>query len=258
VFEYEKNDPAEHYYLLQHGKITHGLQFTDPAKSIRPTSYYGEKSGVGLALLNLPYPKNRRIGLVGLGTGSLSTYGSPGDTLRIYEINPQVRHLAETRFTYLATSLARINVVMGDARLSMENELRRHESQQFDLLALDAFSSDAIPVHLLTKEAFALYLQHLQPDGVIAVHISNRYLDLEPVVANVAKQFGLSVVTISDNNEDDWWIYATTWMLVTRNPELFKLDAIHSAAMPPDEAAAAKVPLWTDDYASLWRILKLK
>jgi len=257
VFEYEKNDPAEHYYLLQHGKITHGLQFTDPAKSIRATSYYGEKSGVGLALLNLPFPKNRRIGLVGLGTGSLSTYGSPGDTLRIYEINPQVRHLAETRFTYLASSLARINVVMGDARLSMENEIRRHESQQFDLLALDAFSSDAIPVHLLTKEAFALYLQHLQPDGVIAVHISNRYLDLEPVVANVAKQFGLSVVTISDNNEDDWWIYATTWMLVTRNPELFKLDAIHSAAMPPDEAAAAAVPLWTDDYASLWRILKL-
>jgi hypothetical protein len=257
VFEYEKNDPAEHYYVLQHGKITHGLQFTDPAKSIRPTSYYGEKSGVGIALLNLPFPKNRCIGLVGLGTGSLSTYGSPGDTLRIYEINPQVRHLAETRFTYLATSLARVEVVMGDARLSMENELRRHESQQFDLLALDAFSSDAIPVHLLTKEAFALYLQHLQPDGVIAVHISNRYLDLEPVVVNVAKQFGLSVVTISDNNEDDWWIYATTWMLVTRNPELFKLDAIHSAALPPDEAAAAAVPLWTDDYASLWRILKL-
>jgi hypothetical protein len=257
VFEYEKNDPAEHYYLLQHGKITHGLQFTDPAKSIRATSYYGEKSGVGLALLNLPYLKNRRIGLVGLGTGTLATYGSPGDTLRIYEINPQVRHLAETRFTYLATSLARVEVVMGDARLSLENELQRHESQQFDLLALDAFSSDAIPVHLLTKEAFALYLQHLQPDGVIAVHISNRYLDLEPVVANVAKQFGLSVVTISDDNEDDWWVYATTWMLVTRNPALFQIDAIRKVATPPDQRAAAAVPLWTDDYASLWRILKL-
>ena len=257
VFEYEKNNPAEHYYVLQHGKITHGLQFTDPAKSILPTSYYGEKSGVGLALRNLPRPENRRIGLVGLGTGSLATYGSPGDTLRIYEINPQVRHLAETRFSYLATSLAKVEVVMGDARLSMENELHRHEPQRYDLLALDAFSSDAIPVHLLTKEAFALYLQHLQPDGIIAVHISNRYLNLEPVVANVAKQFGLSVVTIADDNEDDWWIYATSWMLVMRDPALLKIDAIRSAAMPPDEKAAAAVPLWTDDYASLWRILKL-
>ncbi len=257
VFEYEKDNPAEHYYVLQHGRITHGLQFTDPAKSILPTSYYGEKSGVGLALRNLPRPQNRRIGLVGLGTGTLASYGSPGDTVRIYEINPQVRHLAETRFTYLATSLVRVEVVMGDARLSMENELERHEPQQFDLLALDAFSSDAIPVHLLTKEAFALYLQHLQPDGIIAVHISNRYLNLEPVVANVAKQFGLGVVTIADDNEDDWWVYATTWMLVTRNPALFQIDDIRKAAMPSDEKAAAAVPLWTDDYASLWRILKL-
>jgi hypothetical protein len=257
VFEYEKGNPAERYYVLQHGKITHGLQFTDPVKSILPTSYYGEKSGVGLALRNLPRRENRRIGLVGLGTGSLSTYGSPGDTLRIYEINPQVQHLAETRFTYLATSLAKVEVVLGDARLSMENELRRHEPQQFDLLALDAFSSDAIPVHLLTKEAFALYLQHLQPDGIIAVHISNRYLNLEPVVANVAKQFGLSVVTIADDNEDDWWIYATTWMLVTRNPAVLQIEDIRKAASPPDEKAAVAVPLWTDDYASLWRILKL-
>jgi SAM-dependent methyltransferase len=255
VFEYSKADPQEHHFLLQHGKITHGLQFADPVKATWPTSYYGKNSGVGLALLHLPQTKDKRIGLVGLGTGSLAAYGEPGDYLRIYEINPQVQRLARSRFTYLANCAAKVDVIMGDARLSMENELKRHESQQFDLLALDAFSSDAIPVHLLTEEAFATYLQHLKPDGVIAVHISNRYLDLQPVVDNLARHFGLSTAMINDNNEDDWWNYATTWVLVTKNREWLDTPVIRNATTEPWQKRRP-VPLWTDDYASLFQILK--
>ena len=194
--------------------------------------------------------------MVGLGTGTVATYGRIGDRVRIYEIDPQVEHLARTRFTYLARSPANIRVVMGDARVSMERELAAHEPQGFDVLALDAFTSDAIPVHLLTKEAFEIYLQHLKPDGVIAVHTSNRYLDLEPVVKRLAAHFGLSVVTIVDNPPSNkWWIFRTTWMLVTRNRALLARPEIENAA-DKYEPSSRTASLWTDDHASLYEILK--
>ena len=175
VFVYNTDDPDSEYYLLLHGATTHGMQFTAENRAMLHTTYYGESSGVGLAFKHLPTPAGRRrIGLVGLGTGTLATYGTAGDYLRVYEINPDVEKLARTRFTHLSRCPARVEVVMGDARLSMEHEVAEKRSQQFDLLALDAFSSDAIPIHLLTKEAFALYLQELKPGGVLAIHTSNR------------------------------------------------------------------------------------
>jgi hypothetical protein len=256
VFGYRADDPVQHYYVLEHGQIIHGLQFTEPAKAKWPTTYYGQSSGVGLAIRGLPPGPGRRLGLVGLGTGTLASYGRKGDTLRIYEINPQVEALARSRFTYLARCPAQVDVVLGDARLSMENELARGEPQRFDLLALDAFNSDAIPVHLLTREAFAIYLQHLKPDGVIAVHISNLYFDLEPVVTALARHFGLASVTISDDDESEWWIYGTTWMLVARNPARLQTALIRDAADVPEAADAAPPPLWTDDYTSLFKILR--
>jgi spermidine synthase len=137
----------------------------------------------------------------------------------------------------------------------MERELAENKPQQFDLLALDAFSSDAIPVHLLTREAFEIYLRQLKPGGVLAVHISNRYLDLEPVVVKLADYFKLHVVTISDDNEPEWWIYATTWMLVTKNKEILENDRIRDVAQEPG-AETKSLPLWTDDYASLYSIMK--
>jgi hypothetical protein len=137
----------------------------------------------------------------------------------------------------------------------MEQEVARKQFQQFDLLALDAFSSDAIPVHLLTVEAMAIYLQQLKPDGVLAVHISNRYLDLRPVVEKLAEKFGLSVLSISDDNEPNWWVYATTWMLLTRNKEFAAIEALRDAADAP-AALKADSPLWTDDFASLYSIMK--
>jgi hypothetical protein len=254
VFEHGRDDPKSHYYSLVHGVTAHGLQFADMPQAAWPTTYYGASSGVGLAISHIPEATGRRIGLVGLGTGTLAIHGREGDTVRIYEIDPQVERLARTRFRYLELSPAKVDVILGDARLSMERELANNESQQFDVLALDAFSSDAIPVHLLTVEAFKIYLSHLKPDGVIAVHISNRYLDLRPVVENAARHLGLEAATISDD-PTEWWIYRTTWILVTRNKEMLAnpdISVVTEAEQPPNPA----ISLWTDDHASVVEILK--
>ncbi|WP_414662144.1 spermidine synthase [Horticoccus sp. 23ND18S-11] len=254
VFDHYPDDPEDHYHLLLHGATTHGIQFVKPEKAMLPTTYYADSSGVGRGISSLPETP-RRLGLVGLGTGSLATYARPGDYLRIYEINPAVQELARSQFKYLEYCQAKTDVIMGDARLMMEQELAANQGQQFDFLALDAFSSDAIPVHLLTKEAFEIYFRHLKADGVLAVHISNRYLDLRPVVEKLAEHFKLEVVTISDDNEPDWWIYATTWMLVTKNKAFLTNDRITDTAEKPSETRTS-FPLWTDDYASLYSIMK--
>jgi spermidine synthase len=254
VFDYYPNDAEDNYHLLLHGGTTHGLQFTKPEKALIATTYYAESSGVGLAINALPEGP-RRLGLVGLGTGTLSVYGRKGDYLRIYEINPDVESLARAQFKYLDYCQAEVEVAMGDARLVMEREIEANKPQRFDLLALDAFSSDAIPVHLLTKEAFALYLKQIKPGGVIAVHISNRYLDLKPVVEKLAAHYNLSVATISDDNAPDWWVYATTWMLVTANKDFLAIDKIKDAT-EQEESKKKDLPLWTDDFASLYSIMK--
>ncbi len=252
VFEYHKDNPQWHYFLLQHGRITHGLQFGDPPAAQWATTYYGAESGVGLAINTRSADGPRRIGLVGLGTGTLSSYGRRRDTVRIYDINPAVKQLAETRFTYLKNCPANVEIVLGDARLSMENE----PPQQFDVLALDAFSSDAIPVHLLTREAIEIYLRHLKPDGLIAVHISNRYLNLEPVVAGLAQHFGLPTAVISHYpDEDDWWLYTSTWVLLAKNPAALAHKSIRDATDLP-ATKNIHVPLWTDEYTSLLPILQ--
>jgi hypothetical protein len=256
VFEHNATDSDLHYYTLVHGVTSHGLQFTSEPQATWPTTYYAETSGIGLLLEHLPPLPRRHIGLVGLGTGTLASYGRVGDTVRIYEIDPHVEQLARSRFTYLARSPSTINVVLGDARLSMERELAEEKPQAFDVLALDAFSSDAIPVHLLTREALGIYLAHLKPNGVIAVHTSNRYLNLEPVVQALAAEFGLKAVTIVDNpSSKKWWIFRTTWMLLTKNDALLNRPEIRDAAAG-NESTTRTVSLWTDDHASLYEILK--
>ena len=167
---------------LVHGTITHGLQFLAPDRRRFPTTYYGRQSGVGLAILNTRHSA-QRVGVIGLGAATLASYGRPGDYYRFYEINPLVIEVARKQFTYLSDCPAKVDVVLGDARLSLDRE----PSQQFDVLAVDAFSSDSIPVHLLTLEAFRLYFRHLRPDGVLAVHVSNTHLKLEPVVGRLAQ-----------------------------------------------------------------------
>jgi len=250
VYEHEKNDPKSHYFLLQHGRITHGLQFVDSAQAMLPVSYYGEESGIGLGVAALP-TSHRRIGVVGLGTGTMAAFGRAGDYLRFYEINPQVQAVATSWFSYLPQSPAKVEVAPGDARLSLEREPPQH----FDLLVLDAFSGDAIPVHLLTKEAFEVYQRHLNTNGIIAVHISNHYLDLEPVVLNLAHQFGYKLASIDyEETPDAWWLYSSTWVLLSRDGQIINSPEIRSAASTI-KTNASKVPLWTDDFASLFQIL---
>lgn len=254
VFEYNRDLPDQHYHSLVHGVTSHGLQFASPPQSTWATTYYGPSSGIGHAIDHLPAREPWHIGLVGLGTGTVAAYGRAGDRVRVYEINPQVEELARSQFTYLEDTPADVHVVMGDARLSMEHELERNEPQHFDVLALDAFSSDAIPAHLLTVEAFSAYFAHLKPDGILAIHTSNRYLDLQPVVETAAAHFGYSTVTISDSPDDkNWWLFRSTWVLVTRNEDLLGNEPLLLGAEPVSER---KVPLWTDDHTSLYEILK--
>jgi hypothetical protein len=252
VFEHDRDKPLNHHFLLQHGRVTHGIQFADPRQSSWPTSYYSEQSGIGLAMEAIGEgPK--RVGVVGLGAGTIAAYGRKGDFFRFYEINPEVGRVARKWFSYLSDCPAQVELVSGDARLSLEREAPQH----FDVLALDAFSSDAIPVHLLTTEAFALYDRHMKTNGVIAVHISNHYLDLEPVLLNLARQFDYRPVLIDfDELEDEWWRYSCSWMLLTRNRELLETPSIRWAATPPGKTNKSNLPLWTDDFASLFQILK--
>jgi hypothetical protein len=251
VFEHRRDEPKDHHFLLQHGRITHGLQFVDPEESRWATSYYSEDSGIGLAVAALPKTA-RRMGLLGLGTATFASYAKAGDYLRIYEINPQVKDVATSRFSYIKQCEAKVEIALGDARLSMERE----PPQNFDLLVLDAFSSDAIPVHLLTKESFEIYQRHLKTNAIIAVHISNHYLDLQPVVANIARHFNYEMATIDfDENDEEWWLYGSTWILLGRDPAVMHSPVIQRAANKP-KVAAHPPPLWTDDFTSLFQILK--
>ncbi|MBL9203174.1 MAG: fused MFS/spermidine synthase [Opitutaceae bacterium] len=257
VLEHRKLEPDARYYTLLHGRITHGLQFAAPERAGMITSYFGPRTGIGLAFKSYPRQGGIRIGLLGLGVGTIAAYGQTGDYLRIYEINPHVKEIAEKPFSYLALSKAKVDVVMGDGRLSMENE----PPQNFDFLIMDAFSSDAVPVHLLTREAFAIYLRHLKDGGVILVNISNRFLDLRPVVENAAREFKLRSHTIASEDGDmgeaeegAWWLYGATWMVLSKNLEFMNNRELTSAASPP--ASANTIPLWTDDYTSMFRILQ--
>src|SRR6266513_1247147 len=236
--------------MLSHGTIVHGKQFLEPERRDWPTSYYGRTSGVGLALLAARERGPLRVGVVGLGAGTLAAYGRTGDVFRFYDINSGVVELARSEFTFLKDSAAKVEVALGDARLSLERE----PPENFDVLALDAFSSDAIPVHLLTVEAFKTYLRHLKPGGVLAVHISNRYLDLVPVVQQAGRRLSLEVRQVESDDDDEAGVYRSDWMLLSASPVPFEGELLKEAAERID--AVPRVRLWTDDYSDLYRILK--
>jgi hypothetical protein len=251
VWEDDRDEPSIHRYVLQHGTTLHGFQFVEPGKRLLPTAYYGRSGGAGLAITNFPRQEKRRIGVVGLGVGTLATYGREDDYIRFYEINPEVKRIAETRFTYLANCRAKVDVIMGDARLSMEADA----PQEFDLLILDAFTSAAVPVHLLTKEAFKIYLSHLKSDGVIAVHVSNQHLDLHFVVWKAAEHFKLKSAWVEDAVNEKKGVLASDWILLTKNEEFLQAKAIRRAASPP-KSDLGRIALWTDDHINLFQILK--
>ncbi|MCU1330569.1 MAG: integral rane protein-like protein [Bryobacterales bacterium] len=237
--------------ILRHGTIDHGEQFLWPQNQRFATTYYARQSGVGLAIQTLQNEGPMNVGVIGLGAGTLATYARPVDHYTIYEINPAVLEIANTQFTYLRFCMAPKEVVMGDARLSLERE----PSHQFDVLAVDAFSGDAIPVHLLTREAYALYWKHLKPDGVLAVHVSNRYLSLAPVVEIGAKEFGKQAKNIAfePNDRDSTEETTSDWVLVTSRPGFFDhVEYKNAEIIKPVKG----LKMWTDDYSNLYRILR--
>jgi hypothetical protein len=257
VKEVSADAPAHHAHALVHNGTVHGFQYVDEGNRSLPTAYYTEGSGMGMAILHHPRrDAGLRIGAVGLGVGTLAAYGRPEDTIRFYEINPDVIRVAEGEggyFTYLKDCPARVMIVPGDARISMERELMEGDPGRFDLLVIDAFNSGSTPVHLLTREAFDIYLGHLQPDGVIALHISNRYMDLRPVVQELADYLQLSTVFIVNDGGDSGRGYWSAWMLVTRSEQFLEQPEIAGQSSP--QRAREGFRLWTDDYSSVFPTL---
>jgi hypothetical protein len=230
---------------LANGTIQHGTQIFSPVLSRTPTTYYAEDSGVGLALRFCCQGRARNIGVVGLGVGTIAAYGHPGDRLRFYEINPAVAPVANHLFTYLRDSAAHVDIVEGDARSSLNGE----PPQNFDVLVIDAFSGDAIPLHLLTTEAVALYRRHLAPGGILAFHISNQHVNLEPPIALLAKAAGMKAMHVTSLQNEQRGEFTADWMLLTENPDFFTQQEVSGKVRPPAENI--KVHLWTDDYSSL-------
>lgn len=237
------------YRSLVHGTIEHGAQYLSFPENRNPTTYYGRRSGAGLAL-RFCCDGPKRVGVIGLGAGTLAAYGKPGDSFRFYEINPQVISVANGWFTFLKQSPAKIEIILGDARLSLESE----PSQQFDVLAVDAFSGDAIPVHLLTKEALAVYFRHLKPGGILAVHTSNTYLRLAPVVKMLAEDADYTSRLISSDEDATMMVSPADWVLVTRNQDF--LNKPETFAGSENIEVPPHLRLWTDDYNNLFEILR--
>ena len=258
VKEINVDDPAWHGYNLVHGVTIHGVQYTAPDKRDLPTGYYSEQSGVGLAIRNHPnFGKAMKVGIIGLGMGGLSAYGQEGDTYRYYEINPVMEELAlgmGDYYSYIDDSPATTEIVMGDARISMERELANGTANVYDVLVMDAFSGDSIPVHLLTKEAFEIYLKQLDPEGLLVANISNRHLNMIPVFWRQAQDFGLYMVVIP-NEGDGRLSRSSLFVLLSRDPKLLQHPAIAARAETLEDFETT-IPQWTDDFSNLFQILR--
>ncbi len=243
-------DTTRHRRSLVHGTILHGTQYRDSELSRLPTTYYTSTSGVGRALESRhPSITPIKVGVIGLGTGTLATYGAKDDVYRFYEINPAVLEIAQRDFTFLRDSDATIELALGDARLSLERE----PNQEFDVLVVDAFSSDAIPVHLITTEALGIYRRHMKPGGIIAFHVTNRFLNLIPVVEGLARDHGLFVIHIVDEGEDSRG-NRSDWLLLSDRREV--LDHPELAEAATEVEVRQEWRLWTDDFNNLFQVLK--
>jgi spermidine synthase len=241
---------AEAVRTLLHGTIEHGTQWFAPQFRRNPTTYYAIDSGVGLALGFCCDDRPRNIGVVGLGAGTLAAYGKPGDRMRFYEINPAILPIAENLFTYLRESGAQISFADGDARISLAREV----PQSFDVLVIDAFSGDAIPIHLLTTQAMTVYRRQLAPGGVLAFHVSNQYLDLTPEIAALAAASGMEARVVDTPPQEARGEYRATWVLVTNNAAFLAQRQV--AAFAREIRPRPDLRAWTDDYSSLLPILQ--
>ena len=249
----ERLDDDSYYNIrrLLHGRILHGSQFLDHDRNKEATTYYNPDSGIGMSITHLVTRDPLRVAVVGLGTGTLASYSRPGESYTYYEINPNVVQLANEYFTFLADSDAEVNILLGDARISME----RQTPQRYDIIALDAFSGDAVPAHLLTVEAFEEYFRHLKPNGIIAVHISNRHLDLTPVVGGISEHLKVPAIKIEWIENDYVGEASSDWVLLTHNEVFLETPEIAEVANPL-AGSYKPIPLWTDQYSNLFQILQ--
>jgi hypothetical protein len=241
--------------ILVDGTTIHGFQLLEEPGRRLPTSYYGTNSGIATVMENIQRPATGlKVGIVGLGTGTLAAYGRPGDHFRFYEVNPAVVDVANEHFSYLTDSPAAVDVVLGDGRISMERELRQRGSREYDVLVIDAFSSDAIPVHLLTLEALELYWSHLKPQGVLALHLTNNYLDLVPVAASLGSTLGKEVLYVTTPR--DIGVTSTSdWVLIAADSGAFA-DRVAEQSRATDLTLPAPERIWTDDYSDLLGALR--
>ena len=228
---------------LYNGRTLHGVQFLLPARSRLATAFYATESGAGLVLQNRPRP--RRVGIIGLGAGTLAVYGQRGDSFRFYEINPAVIQVASRYFHFLEESQARTDVVEGDGRLALQQE----PSKTFDVIVVDAFSDDSIPVHLLTREAFQVYFGRLRDGGILAIHVTNRYLDLAPVIEAGARSLQKESLPIHNPADPERQVYSADWVLVADNLREF-------GSTGQRKSNSRTVRPWTDEYSNLFGILK--
>ncbi|MEO7329111.1 MAG: fused MFS/spermidine synthase, partial [Minicystis sp.] len=249
-------DPEEKsaYHALYHGATLHGLQATTLPLRALPLAYYSENGPIGQVFLAGLLPSNARVAVVGLGVGALMAYGEAGQSWVLYEIDPKIAAVAQNPryFTYLSGARAPYEIVLGDARLSLSREHR-----PFDLIVLDAYSSDSVPVHLLTREAVQLYLERLTPTGLLAFHLSNRYLDLFPVVAGIAEALGLAAMerfAPASTEDQRIGIMPARWAIVARRPEDF--GALREDPRWKGAEAGEKTVVWTDDYSSVVSVLR--
>jgi hypothetical protein len=253
-----QNDPDEHFTFYS-GHVQHGKQFTQVNKRRIPLTYYGKGSGCESAILHMQHQNSAcHIGVIGLGTGTIAAYARPADTVRFYEINPEVIEIAQNTewFNYLSDCPQKPQLILGDARLQLEQELARGENQKFDILCLDAFSGDAIPTHLLTTEAFEIYKQHLKPDGILVLHITNTYLNIFPVAEKLAQQHGFDYRRIYRKGDSDALLYRNDYMLLTKNADFLKNTESDIKDLPDYLQKSRDVPLWTDEYTNLTRLLR--
>ncbi len=238
--------------VLIHGTINHGTQLLTPDGGRIPTSYFGATSGISRAIHIKGQAGPIRIGILGLGAGVTATLARAGDTLHYYEINPLVFEIAQTKFDFWKDCPADKHLYFGDGRLTLEG---MKESENLDFLAMDAFTSDAVPMHLLTREAYAVYRRHLKPDGVLAINISNRYLDLEPIIAQAAKEMGWSGIVVYDEGDSEAFYVANTWILLSKSPAIFadpEFQDPNVYALQTRKGFRA----WTDDYSNIIQILR--
>jgi len=248
-----------HYRALYNGNILHGQQFLTVHKQTMATSYYSVGSGIGHALTyqrllknQAPFNQGLRVGVIGLGSGTIATLTENGDFLRFYEIDPDIHKIARKYFSYLDNAKAAIDVTIGDGRLKLTQALKIG-SENYDVLAIDAFNGDAIPVHLLTLEAMQIYLSHLAPNGILAFHVSSRYIDLYPPLQALASKLNLyAFITYNDEDRSNA-IYTSEWVLITRRPELGaylyqeKALSFHAERMEN---------IWTDDFNYLLSVIR--